>query len=123
MVALAALHVLIEDRGEATDERPPGLGDPRLDDRSKVLLLDHNGKEYKPLSRSQKNFLIGARYKPKPPIGFSTDIFRLDRRYEEFGDVNVSPLNPGEVFQSKVMPGGRDSFCTEQYGFCGSCFW
>ena len=30
MVALAVLHVLIEDRGEATDERPPGLRDLRL---------------------------------------------------------------------------------------------
>ena len=79
-------------------------------DQSEIRLLDHNGKEYKPLSRSQKNFLLGARYKPKPPIGMAEDTFRLDRSVAQYGDTQISPLDPGEVFKWKVMPGSRAAF-------------
>ena len=75
-----------------------------------VFRLDHNGKAYKPLSRSQKNFILGARYRPKPPIGIASDTFRYDRSVAQYGDTHISPLNPGEVFQSRIMPGSRATF-------------
>jgi hypothetical protein len=79
-------------------------------DRSQIRLLDHNGKEYKPLSKSQKNFLLGARYTPRPPVGIKGDVFRYDRSMQDFGDISVSPLNPGEIFRKKIMPGSRSAF-------------
>ena len=79
-------------------------------DRSEIHLLDHNGKAYKQLSRSQQNFLLGARYRPKPPIGIASDTFRYDRSVAQFGDTHISPLSPGEVFTSKIMPGSRATF-------------
>ena len=79
-------------------------------DRSGIYLLDHNGKVYKQLSRSQKNFVLGARYRPKPPIGIASDTFRYDRSVAQFGDTHISPLSPGEVFTSKIMPGARATF-------------
>ena len=61
------------------------------------------------LNRQQKNSKLGARFVPKPPIGFQTDIFRARRERFDSGP-SVSPLNPEEVFESKLMPGGRGSF-------------
>ncbi|GIX06176.1 MAG: hypothetical protein KatS3mg115_0579 [Candidatus Poribacteria bacterium] len=78
-------------------------------DASKVRLLDQSGKAHKPLSRQQRVAKFGARYTPKPPIGVSGDIFRASRAVSSFGDV-VSPLNPNELFQAKVMPGSRTAF-------------
>ncbi|MBM3215275.1 hypothetical protein FJZ36_10220 [Candidatus Poribacteria bacterium] len=78
-------------------------------DRAAVRLLDHNGQSFKPLTRQEQNFLLGARFQPKPPIGIKGDIFRWDRTLSVQGDW-VSPLNPEEVIRTSVMHGGKAPF-------------
>lgn len=77
-------------------------------DKSAVRLIDDTGKEFKPLSRVRVRQLK-RRYNPKPPIGFSRDIFSQRQRPLSHGD-RVSPLNAADVFTSTVMPHSRGSF-------------
>ena len=77
-------------------------------DPKAVTLLDASGKEHGQVSESRLRQLK-RRYTLKPPIGFKGDVFsqrgpRLDR-----GD-RASPLNPADVFSSKVMPESRYEF-------------
>lgn len=77
-------------------------------DEDALRLIDDTGKEIKPLSRMRVRQLK-RRYEPKPPIGFSRDIFSQRQQPFSFGDA-VSPLNAADVFTSTVMPGSRATF-------------
>lgn len=77
-------------------------------DTTAVRLIDDTGKEHKPLSRNRVRQLR-RRYQPKPPIGFSRDVFSQRDERLDMGD-RVSPLNAADIFTSTVMPGSRGQF-------------
>jgi hypothetical protein len=75
-------------------------------DRNEIRLLDQFGNSYKPMTRQEQNFVLGARFQPQPPFGIAGDVFRWDRTLNTQGDW-VSPLNPEEVIKTSVMHGGK----------------
>jgi len=77
-------------------------------DKNALRLIDDTGKEHKPLNRHRVKQLT-KRYKPRPPIGFSRDVFSQRQAHADIGD-RVSPLNAADVFTSTVMPGSRGTF-------------